>query len=44
MDRAFEFDVFRDLLEGARSIGQFAEDENAFREAIPCSPPLGRQN
>jgi hypothetical protein len=35
MDRAFELDVFRDLLEGARSIGQLAEDENAFREAVP---------
>jgi hypothetical protein len=32
-DRDFELDVFRDLLEEARSIGQLAEDENAFREA-----------
>jgi len=32
-DRAFELDVFRDLLEEARTIGQLAEDERAFREA-----------
>src|SRR5437867_8121067 len=32
-DRDFELDVFRDLLEEARSVGQLADDENAFREA-----------
>lgn len=36
-DRAFELDVFRDLLEEASSIGRFAEDENAFRQASPRS-------
>jgi aminoglycoside/choline kinase family phosphotransferase len=32
-DQEFELDVFRDLLEEARIIGQLAEDEEAFREA-----------
>ena len=32
-DQEFELDVLRDLLEEARSIGQLADDENAFREA-----------
>jgi hypothetical protein len=32
-DQEFELDVLRDLLEEARSIGQLAEDEGAFREA-----------
>ena len=32
-DQEFELDVLRDLLEEARSVGQLAEDENAFRQA-----------
>jgi len=32
-DRDFESDVFRELSEQEKTIGQFAEDENAFREA-----------
>jgi hypothetical protein len=32
-DQEFELDVFRDLLEEAKIIGQLAEDEGAFREA-----------